>query len=280
MPPGSSELSSPKPCGCGPAPPGFGSPRAPSTPFACQAGPGSSLWPWLNDGGCDRRGGDRPAICSTWAQGCGPHWARGPCRCPWSPRLLFGVSPVSFLGGRLRSRPRTCCGCGCGCRAEVRAVPTTPGRRSPPRAPGVAEGRRGNARPAAGPSGTRSRAASGAKPSAPSGLGEAAPAPRASSGAHPPPRQHFGPCNSPEVSKSPLPGSVAGPGEGPEATAGPRAGAQDAQPRSAAEPAARRGPAPPPAAAPPLAAVPSPFAAAAVTQRAGNGCGEGLPAHP
>lgn len=87
MPPGSSEPSSPKQCGCGPAPPGFGSPRAPSTPVACQAGPGSSLWPWLNDGGYDRRGGDRRAICSTWAQGCGPLWARGPCRCPWSPRL-------------------------------------------------------------------------------------------------------------------------------------------------------------------------------------------------
>lgn len=41
-----------------------------------------------------------------------------------------------------------------------------------------------------------------------------------------------------------------------------------------------RGPAPPPAAAPPLATEPGPFAAAAVTQRAGNGCGEGLPPHP
>lgn len=89
-------------------------------------------------------------------------------------------------------------------------------------------GEKGQHRPVARPPGTRSRVASGAKPSAPSGLGEVAPAPRASSGAHPPPRQYFGSCISPVVSESPLPGSVAGPGEGPEATAGPRAGAQDA----------------------------------------------------
>lgn len=73
-------------------------------------------------------------------------------------------------------------------------------------------GRRGSAGPAAGPPGTRGRAASGATPSAPSGLGEVAPAPRASSGGHPPPRQHFGSRISPDMSKSPLPGSVAGRG--------------------------------------------------------------------
>lgn len=160
--------------------------------------------------------------------------------------LVLKTILVSPWGGRLRPRPRTCC-C-CGRRGDLRAVPAPPGRRSLPRAPGTAEGRRGSAGPAAGPPGTRGRAASGATPSAPSGLGEAAPAPRASSGAHPPPWQHFGSRISPNMSKSPLPGSVAGRDKGPEATAGPRAGAQDAQPRSAAAPAARRAP----PAAPPL----------------------------
>lgn len=145
--------------------------------------------------------------------------------------LVLKTILVSPWGGRLRPRPRTCC-C-CGRRGDLRAVPAPPGRRSLPRAPGTAEGRRGSAGPAAGPPGTRGRAASGATPSAPSGLGEAAPAPRASSGAHPPPWQHFGSRISPNMSKSPLPGSVAGRDKGPEATAGPRAGAQDAQPRSA-----------------------------------------------
>lgn len=124
--------------------------------------------------------------------------------------LVLKTILVSPWGGRLRPRPRTCC-C-CGRRGDLRAVPAPPGRRSLPRAPGTAEGRRGSAGPAAGPPGTRGRAASGATPSAPSGLGEAAPAPRASSGAHPPPWQHFGSRISPNMSKSPLPGSVAGRG--------------------------------------------------------------------
>lgn len=166
--------------------------------------------------------------------------------CPLQVSLVPETIPVFLLGGQLRPRPRTCCCCGrC---AELRAVPTTPGKRSLPRVPRTAEGRSGSAGPAAGPPGTWGRAASGTEPSAPSGLGEVAPAPRASSGAHPPPRQHFGSRISPTVSENPLPGSVTGPGEGLEATAGPRAGAQDAQPRSAAAPAARRAP----PAAPPL----------------------------
>ena len=40
------------------------------------------------------------------------------------------------------------------------------------------------------------------------------------------------------------------------------------------------GPAPPPTAAPPLSPRSRPFAAAAVTQRAGNGCGQGLQVRP
>lgn len=87
MPPGSSELSSSKPSLCSPSPTRLRFTAGAQYPHACQASPGSYLWPWLNDGGRDRRGGDRPAICSMWVQGCGPLWACGPCRCPWSPRL-------------------------------------------------------------------------------------------------------------------------------------------------------------------------------------------------
>lgn len=127
------------------------------------------------------------------------------------------------------------------------------------------------------------RASWGATLSAPRRLGEGEPTPRASSRPHRRLQQHPSARAGAKACERRLPGSAAGSGERPEDTAGPRAGAQDALPGSAPPAAAlgpALGPAPPPDAAPPPPPVPGPSAGAAVTQRAGNGCGEGLPVRP
>ena len=127
------------------------------------------------------------------------------------------------------------------------------------------------------------RASPAAAPSTPTALGEGVRAPRASLRLRRHPQQHPGLHAGPEACERRLPGSAAGLGELPEDTAGaPRRGAGcSAWPGSAAAalgPAL--GPAPPSAAAPPPFPAPRPFAAAPVTQRAGNGCGQGLWVRP
>lgn len=159
-------------------------------------------------------------------------------------------------------------------RRGVGATRPRVGRRGKGAARGLAPGVQGLRRPPG-------RASRGAGPSAPLGRGEGAPAPGASS------RPHRRP---PAASRSPrrpqglrtLLTWVCGRFGG--ATAGPRAGAQDALPRLAPLEGRRSRPRPRPrpralrGSSPARGA--SPFAAAAVTQRAGNGCGEGRSVRP
>lgn len=191
----------------------------------------------------------------------------------------------SLSGPRLPPRPRTCCCCGRCAGAPPRVGASLQGVRAPGprvggRGKGTARGLEPSNRGFRGPSG---RASGGAAPSAPRRLEEGVPAPRASSGLHHRLQQHPSPRAGPKARERRLPGSAAGPMEPPEDTAGPRGGAQDALPGSAPPAAAfgpAFGPAPPPAAAPPPPLVPGLFPVAAVTQRAGNGCGEGLRVRP
>lgn len=193
----------------------------------------------------------------------------------------------SLSGPRLPPRPRTCCRR----RRRAGAPPAAGASALGVRAAGSRVGRRGTGaragpgaqRPEGGFRGPSGRASGASALSAPRRLEEGAPAPSASSWLRRRLQQHPGPRAGPTACKRRLPASAAGPVQPPEGTAGPRGGAQDAL-RGSASPAAELGPAfgpaPPPAAAPPLPRVPSLFAAAAVTQRAGNGCGEGLRVRP
>lgn len=104
---------------------------------------------------------------------------------------------------------------------------------------------------------------------------------RASSRLHPGPQQHPGPREDPEACECRLPGSAAGPGQGPRLPQGPAPGRRMLCPARLCRPLLG------PPLVPPLArrdsslvARPCPSAGAAVTQRAGNGCGEGLLGHP
>lgn len=98
------------------------------------------------------------------------------------------------------------------------------------RGQGAVPGRRPSLRGLRRPPG---RASPAAVLSTPPGLGEEVPAPRAFLRPRRHPQQHPSPHAGPKACQHRLPGSAAGLGERPEATAVARAGAQDALPGSA-----------------------------------------------